>query len=405
MKNEQSFGISTFIGKTVFGLSAPVFFDPHYPISLNKPPVTLITGSPGSGKTFTAEILAGHSSVMNKLTYVIDPKGDFISLKKLERAGQINKTTIWSIFTNEDNAEINEDNYGMLDPFYLTKNMKDNVLIVIDVVTALMGEITTKQSLALLPIVQDVADLENPSLAKVVMELQRNQDDEIRSLGSKLGLTLDTSVAKLIVADKKATENPFANSEGLMIISLLGLSLPDAGTKEKDYTSTERLAAVIMQLLTQLILESMKTKPKKILKTLFIDEAWVVFGNKAGKRLIDAVALLGSSLNMATILATQSPAHLISGEEGDKRSSLDTTISTRFAFRNDSDSDNAINRKAMRLPENDGWEEVFPMFGTGQCMMKDCTGQISIIHTMTSSVWTEAFNTNPFANKNKTKKQ
>ena len=160
-----------------------------------------------------------------------------------------------------------------------------------------------------------------------------------------------------------------------------------------------------MQLLTQLILESMKTKPKKILKTLFIDEAWVVFGNKAGKRLIDAVALLGRSLNMATILATQSPAHLISGEEDDKRSSLDTTISTRFAFRNDSDSDNAINRKAMRLPENDGWEEVFPMFGTGQCMMKDCTGQISIIHTMTSSAWAEAFNTNPFANKNKTKKQ
>lgn len=401
MSKEKTFGMSTFIGRTIFGLSAPVFFDPHYPISLNKPPVTLITGSPGSGKTFTAEILAGHSSVMNKLTYVIDPKGDFISLKKLERTGQINKTTIWSIFTNEDNSEISEENFGMLDPFYLTENMKDNVLIVVDVITSLMGKITQKQSLALLPIIQDVADLEQPSLAKVVRELQRNQDDEIRSLGSKLGLTLDTSVAKLIVADKKAAENPFANSEGLMIVSLLGLNLPASGTKEEDYTNTERLAAVIMQLLTQLILESMKTKPTRVLKTLFIDEAWVVFGNKAGKRLIDSVALLGRSLNMATILATQSPSHLQSLEDGEATSTLDMTISTRFAFRNDSESDNAINRKAMRLPENDGWEDVFPMFNTGQCMMKDCTGQISIIHTMTSQEWEEAFNTNPFASKSK----
>ncbi len=401
MANDQPFGLSTFIGKTITGLPAPIFFDPHYPISINKPPVTLITGSPGSGKTFIAEILAGHSSVMNKLTYVIDPKGDFIALKRLEKAGEINKTTVWSIFSNDDNAEINEENYGMLDPFYLTKNMKDNIQIVQDVVRSLIGEISSKQTNALLPLIQDVAAEENPSLSKVVMALQRNRDDDIRSLGSQLRLTLDTSVAKLIVADNRASENPFANSDGLMIISLLGLSLPEAGTPEKDYSSAERLAAVVMQLLTQLVLESMKTKPKKIQKTLFVDEAWVVFGSKSGKRLINAAALLGRSLNMATILATQSPSHIIT--DTDNTSTLDTTISTRFAFRNDSDKDNEMNRKAMRLPENDDWEKIFPEFTTGQCMLKDCNGNIAIIHTMTNKSWTKAFDTNPTKTKNKRK--
>lgn len=402
--SKRKFGLSSFIGESVTGLPAPIFFDPHYPILQNKPPVTLITGSPGSGKTFTAEILAAQSSVMNKLTFIIDPKGDFIALKKLEKEGLINKTTVWSIFSNEDTEEVSEENYGMLDPFYLTDNRDDNVAIAVDVITSLVPEITARQSNQLLPIVRDVAEGYNPSLNKVVRELQKSQDDEIRNLGLVLDLPLKMSIAKLIISENRA-ENPFDFTQGLMVLSLLGLSLPDSDTPESDYSQKERLSAVIMRLLTQLVLESMKKQPKSILKSLFVDEAWVVFGNKSGRSLIDQAALLGRSLNMATILATQSPRHISSGsEESQGGSTLDTTISTRFAFRNDSDADNRINRKAMRLPENDGWEDIFPQFTTGQCMMRDCQGNLAIIHTMTSKEWTEAFDNNPSASLKKKKK-
>lgn len=390
------YGLSALIGESITGLPAPIFFDPHYPILKNKPPVTLITGSPGSGKTFTAEILAGQSSVMNKVTFVIDPKGDFISLKKLERAGEINKTTVWSVFSNEDNEEVSEENFGMLDPLNLTDSRDDNVALTADVIASLVKEISHKQSNVLLPVIRDVAESRSPSLAKVIQMLKQHPDDEVRNLGLELDIPCRMSIAKLIVADKQQ-ENPFDFNTGLMIISLLGLTLPDSETKESEYSYKERLSAVVMRLLTQLVLESMKKQPKRVLKTLFVDEAWVVFGNKSGKSLIDQAALLGRSLNMATILATQSPRHISADGEEDGGSTLDTTISTRFAFRNDSDLDNRINRKAMRLPENDGWEDIFPNFQTGQCMMRDCNGNLAIIHTMTSPEWAEAFDTNPSA--------
>lgn len=395
MANKMKYALSSFIGESITGLPSPIFFDPHYPIYLNRPPVTLITGSPGSGKTFLAEILVGQSSVMDKLTFVIDPKGDFLALKNLERFGEINKTNVWSIFTNEDTQEISKENEGMLNPLTFFPDKNDNVALTISVLDSLAKEITPKQSNKLMPIVQDVVESKTPSLLKVINLLKRNQDDEIRNLGVELDVIANMGISKLLISNQN-NENPFNQSNGLMIVSLLGLDLPDSETAEKDYQIKQKVSTVIMRLLTQLVLEAMKNQPKKILKTLVIDEAWVVFGNKSGKSLIDQAALLGRSLNMATILATQSPRH-ISVNNASGGSTLDTTISTRFVFRNDSDQDNIINRRALRLPENDGWEEIFPKFSTGQCMFKDCNNQLAIIHIMTSNEWEEAFNTNPSA--------
>lgn len=392
---KNKFGMSLFIGESITGLPSPIFFDPHYPILVNRPPVTLISGSPGSGKTFAASIMAGHSSVLNKLTFIIDPKGDFIALKKLEALGQINKTQVWSVFSNEDTEEVSEENYGILDPLTLTDNIDDNVALTSDVISSLSVGITHKQSNALLPIIRDVAQSRNPSMNQVVQLLQSNQDDEVRALGISLEVPMRMSIAKLIVADSN-THNPFSISDGLMVISLMGLSLPDSNTPKEEYSHKERLSSVIMSLLTQLVLEAMKKQPKRIKKTLFIDEAWVVFGNASGRSMISQAALLGRSLNMATVLATQSPSHISDGN-ADGKSSLDTTISTRFAFRNDSDIDNEINRKAMRLPENEGWEGVFTKLQTGQCMMRDCNGNLALVWLMTSQAWEDAFNTNPSA--------
>lgn len=402
---KMKYGLSTFIGESITGLPSPIFFDPHYPILINKPPVTLITGSPGSGKTFSGEVMCAQSSVMNKTTFVIDPKGDFIALKKLEQAKEINKTTVWSIFSNETTpdgeVEVNEENFGMLDPLTLTDNRDDNVALTADVIISLVKHVTHKQQNSLLPIIRDAAESNNPSMQKVIHMLQSNPDDEVRALGLELDVPCRMSIAKLIVSDQ-VTKSTFTFDKGLMIISLLGLELPSSETPESDYSYKERLSTVVMRLITQLVLEAMKKLPKRIQKTLFIDEAWVVFGSKSGRSLINQAALLGRSLNMATILATQSPRH-IAENDGSGSSTLDTTISTRFAFRNDSERDNEINRKAMKLPENDGWEDIFPQFEPGQCMMRDCRGNLAIIHIITSDLWTEMFDTNPSADLKKLK--
>lgn len=406
MHKAKQFGMSTFIGVTLTGLPQPVCFDPHYPIALNRPPVTLITGDPGSGKTFLASEIAAQASVMGKTTFILDPKGDMLVLKKLEKNGEINKVNVWSIFTNEDNAEVSDDNVGLLDPLSLLSNREDNVSLTTDVISSLVKNITTKQSNALLPIIRDVAESSRPTLKSVVRILQGSPDDEVRNLGTQLSVPLGNSISKLLVGNghDESYVNPFIKADGCTVISLMGLSLPSAHESVANYSSEERLSTVIMRLLTQLILEAMRRQAKRIQKLLIIDEAWVVFGNRSGRDLIEKTALLGRSLNMSILLATQSPQHLILEGETSGSSTLDTTISTRFAFRNSSDKDNKINCNSMKLPADGGWESVFTKFEPGMCMMRDCQGGLAIMQVTTNASWEKAFNTNPNASLDKMKK-
>jgi hypothetical protein len=95
---------------------------------------------------------------------------------------------------------------------------------------------------------------------------------------------------------------------------------------------------------------------------------------------------------MAVVLATQSPAH-VKGKDGG--ADLDTTISTRFAFRNTSDLDNKITIKAMDLPTDAGYESSLKSLGNGQCLMKDCQEQFAFVDILLPDGWLSVFDTTP----------
>lgn len=390
---KRVFGMSACIGESLTGLPYPIFFDPHYAIKINRGPVTLVTGEPGSGKTFFSLLLAAYSSSFGKLTFIIDPKGDFIALKKLERGRHLEDIRIWSVFSDIDKKEVDINNVGMLDPLLLTDDVNDNVALALEVIETLAKSITPTQSTALIPILKDVASGPNPSLKKVVNLLKRSRNDDIRSLGFDLEVSLDTSIAKIIVAPTKGEVNRLSLHSGTIVASLMGLSFPNVNKSQDKYSVSEKLSICVMRMLTHLVLEAMRKVPKTILKTLIIDEAWSVFANPIGKDMIDEVSRLGRSLNMATILVTQSPKHV---EEKSGEASLDTTISTRFAFRNTSKSDNKANASLMGLPKAESNENIFAALGQGQCLMQDCQQQLSFVEIMaTDPSWIDILSTTP----------
>lgn len=387
----KKFSLSLPIGETAAGLPNPVFYDPHYAIRINKPPVSLITGSPGSGKTVSGLLLAAHSALCNKTTFILDPKGDFLSLKLLEEAGEIENVHVWSIFQNMEEGTVREANIGMLDPTRLTDDISTNASLTLQTIGILAKTLTANQRNALIPIIQDVVEMEFPTMDKIKMTLARSRDPEISTLSHEMSLALDMPAGKLLVAKGKSTNRLKLNS-GVVVASLMGLSLPASNKKEESYLEKERLSVAIIRLLTHLVLDVMKTVPKTISKTLIIDEAWAVFNNSSGRDLIEEVSLLGRSLNMAVILATQSPAH-VKGKDGG--ADLDTTISTRFAFRNTSEHDNTITTKAMDLPENAGYESTLKKLANGQCLMKDCQEQFAFVDILLPDGWLDIFDTTP----------
>lgn len=387
----KKFSMSMPIGETATGLPTPVFYDPHYAIRINKPPVTLITGSPGSGKTVASLLLASHSALLNKITFILDPKGDFLSLKLLEEANEIENIHVWSIFQDVEKGTVRESNIGMLDPTCLTDDVNENASLTLETIGALVKTMSPNQRNTLIPIIQDVTQSKSPSMNSIKMILARSQDPEISTLSHELSLALNMPAGKLLVSSAKFN-NKLNLTKGVVVASLMGLSLPASTKKEENYLEKERLSVAIIRLLTHLTLNVMKKVPKNINKTLFIDEAWAVFNNSSGRDLIDEVSLLGRSLNMAVILSTQSPAH-VQGKEGG--ANLDTTISTRFAFRNTSDTDNKITTEAMALPKDAGYEGVFQSFANGQCLMKDSQEQFAFVDIMIPDGWLEIFDTTP----------
>lgn len=393
----KTFSTSMPIGETATGLPTPVFFDPHYAIRINRPPVSLITGSPGSGKTVAALLLAAHAALLNKVTFILDPKGDFLALKLLEEAGEAENIHVWSIFQNIEEGVVRDSNIGMLDPTCLTDDVNENASLTLETIGALVKTLSPNQRNVLIPIIQDETQKKNPSMNKIRMTLAQSRDPEISTLSHELGLALNMPAGKLLVASSKFN-NRLKLDNGVVVASLMGLSLPGSNKKEESYLEKERLSVAIMRLITHLALNIMKKIPKTTSKLLLIDEAWSVFNNAAGRALIDEVALLGRSLNMAVILATQSPAHIQGGDGG---ANLDNTISTRFAFRNTSDTDNQITAKAMSLPKNAGYENIFQSFSIGQCLMKDSQGQFAFVDIMLPEGWLEIFDTTPSPEKSK----
>lgn len=404
MSKGQPKGLSFPIGINVLDEGFPVLFDPHYPIMNNMPPMALITGSPGSGKTFFASWLTVLASISNKVNFVIDPKGDFNNLKKLTAMGLCNNVTIWNLINPVDNCVSDRDK-GVLDPMTLLsgKNRKnDNVNLTIDMIKMLYTEkISKTQSQMLNAIVRDKANSKKQcSLTYVINAMKQSQNPEVRSMASNLSVTLETELGKLLLKPRNAKPKRFSTTKGTIIVSLLGLKLPAPSAKPETLKGPERLSMAIMYLITSLVSDMMTRLPTEIYKTLIVDEAWTILSYPEGRNMLNEVGLLGRSKNMATILVTQSPSHLredvenISDDPSDE-GSLATTISTYFTFRNNSKAENKISVKSMGLPPNEEWDETILHLGKGQCMMKDCLSNYGIIQISIPDVYAEAFNTTP----------
>lgn len=366
-----------YIGETMDGDPGAVFFGAHSAIANNRPPISIITGKPGMGKTNLGLTLTMMSILTGCTTVVLDYKGDFLSLTQLEhQTGPINVQQVGG-----DGTE------GSLDPMLMSSDPAEQIRLSMSLIDIFCGGLTDEQSIAVSPIVMDVIKSGRPTMGRVVQELRSSRKKDAQNVGYKLHVLRQIPTSKVCFDDGKGARRNIKVTGGTTIVTLLGLQLPKDAAEARE-TREGRLGAGIFYLVADMIRSVLKESGDNRPKTLVIDEAWAVLMSEHGRRIVKDVALLGRSRKLACILATQNYSHL---DEVD----IDNTISTHFCFSaGKEDAKKAVQRLDLK---DDSFAESIVALEPGQMLMKDWEGDFATVRVVQwRDDWKHAFSTNPF---------
>lgn len=370
--------IGPYIGETTSRVRSQVNFSPHVAPTRNYPPGVAITGAPGGGKSFLAFTLAYQMAVQGVWTIYIDPKADAKPMANIQGLGRPRM------------FDLRDGHDGMLDPFALAEDNSQATLLAVETLRLLIGgHMSESREEALLQAVSTVAKEPEPSLSKVVTLLQQGHTEVSRSLGLMLETIQGMPFARLCFASR--TESPIRPQDGLTVITLLGLDLPNADMATEDYSYENRLAVAVMYLLTRFARGLMLSMDKSHPKAICIDEAWAVTSTPQGAKLIPEIARMGRSHNTVPILVSQNAGDLMA-------ESVTNSLSTMFAFRSDRSKEIGDILDLFNMEQSEGHRRSIRELRNGECLMKDVDGRIARVQidSWNSDLFT-AFNTNPEA--------
>lgn len=287
---------------------ASIQFSPFTSIFENKASGTVIFGSPGSGKTFFLLNILANSLILNQRFFAIDPKDDL--------------GVISDIFPNVEYIDINNIKPGALNPFKVIDNIDTNTLL--SIISIMCGDLNDDQIISITPIINDFVNKHKRisssiTFSDIVDYLYANDNKEAQTIGTKLQIHRDSKYGSLLF-DESEDEYMQFNFKS-KIISLHGMDLPkhDESKISEEQKFNSGIVFIICKMLKDLL-------TKGDYPTMFImDEARIAFQNQSFKTIIDEFLILGRSLNVPTILATQNPTHI--------HESVAQLISNKFCFK------------------------------------------------------------------------
>jgi len=377
--SKMKYSSSVFVAQTMSGVPSPVFWDPHTSIYNRGRPVTTVTGAPGQGKTFVGQTITALSALQGKTTIVIDYKGDMLKIVPLKDELGV-PVTIWNMADQKQR--------GILDPFGLTDRPGEQLSMVTQLIDLFVGGLQREDRQAIIPIIKDLIEAGGANMVKVVTALRSSPNDTAKLVGSELEAIKSMEFARLcFYSGSQRRKPPKIVDGGLTIATLAGMTLPE-NPEAAQNTQEGRLASGILYLLTDHIRRLLASDDMSRPKTFIVDEAWAILSTPAGLSIIKAVALLGRSKNLATVLITQSPEHLA-------EANIKNTIGTRFTFGASKDEADIL-VDDMDLPKGEGFERLIASLPPYVCMMSDYKGDYGLIQFSDwRRDWVDVFSTNP----------
>lgn len=393
-----------YLGLTTRGSGEVVCFDPLYAPRNNKPPGVAIIGSPGGGKTFTANTITFKTAARGVTTVLIDPKGDAKGLSLLDDyLGDVRM------------LELGGNLPGLLDPFGMAKSREEQTLLAIETLKLLVGgEMADVRESVMMASVKAVAADPEPTLRKVLdlllsgdlerMGLHESPEAHYGAAANALGHYLDVVSALplgILCFSPDTTEVKITRGR-LTIITLAGLNLPPTGTEPDRYTYEQRLSLTLMYLVTHFARRALglhdihRTDPRM----LVIDEAWMVTQTQQGAQLVEAVARMGRSRNTALALVSQNGKDLLD-------EAVCNCLSTVFVFRATDPSEIAADLELLGLADTESNRArvlQLPIGRSSEALMRDSDGRVGQVRIDLSHLpnVVEAFDSTPSDDKART---
>ncbi len=285
---------------------------------INNVPGTIICGSPGNGKTYFMSTLIDNLNMLKTICIILDPKNDCKDI------------------AYQDGIKVIDLAKKMcLDPFICIKDV--DALFITDVISSICNGLTDEDNVVIQPIVSDFikkAKYGNASFAKMTNYLYSNDNPVAMKIGNMLKATEKTEWGPVLFGDptgKDKYETINFQRES-MVISLFGLQLPQDQNKA-NWSKSECFASTIVMIIIKMLQQVLVNK-NNVPVTLFIDEAHILLENPAIFKIVESFLILGRSLNVYTVMASQNVTHF--------PDDFCTYIGSKFLFKNNSKTEISI---------------------------------------------------------------
>lgn len=282
-----------------------VFYSPITPMYENRAPGTIITGSPGSGKSYFMQNLTVNCFQQEIIPIILDPKNDFEKLIPI--CPQLKLVDI--------------SKKQSLDPFVNIENIDTNFII--QLIETICGGLTQEQNVAIMPIVDDYIKMSRnggATFLKLANYMYSSRNIHVQQIGTMLKANQNNEYGRVLFNEEKSGLR--LNKEP-SIIKLFGLPMPKVDNMA-DWNREERFGSAIIMIIIKM-LRQLLNGHNPIPVVLFIDESHIILENKAIYKIVEEFLILGRSLNVATILASQNVNHF--------PEDFSNYVSDRFQFR------------------------------------------------------------------------
>jgi hypothetical protein len=344
-----------YIGHTLSGSRQPVLFDVTEASRTSRPPAVLCAGTPGSGKTLTAQLLALHAFLAGSRVVDIDPKGDH---RLAEVVGE----------ENVERIELSADaeHRGALDPLRIAPTDLRAELAYSFLTELLPAPVPPEWQTEIRAAVAEAAAAGGRSCAGVVDRL-RGGTDEACAAARAITVHAESGLLQLGFAPADSPP-PEVDERAVTSLRVANLTLPLPGTAGAELSAEERTGRALLRLLAANALHLMGGDWSRH-KVLLFDELWTLLGDAAGLALLQRINRLCRSLNATPILATQ----MLGDVAG-----LADLVGCFFAFGVETDAEAARVLGLLGLDAEDAALRArLRGFRRGRCLFRDYEGRVA----------------------------